>query len=299
MHDDNYFEIGTSHEVCQDYALSGQINEHISYAIISDGCTMSHKACGQVDLGARILVHAAKNCVKRIWQKATTIDVPEGIDSFEAVNDYIREHAIRLTRIIEKQLELSDLFADCTLLIAVADKNGKAISFMYGDGSVYVKMKSGIEHVIDVSFTSGAPLYLSYHTDPARAQAYMEQFGRMPVFIEEYGVTDLTAAKEKEIGAFKSNFIYATDQKVYEMAMRVWENVELISVTSDGAKSFLRHVENEYTPVPYLDIMAEFHAYKNKNGIFVQRRMKAMGKNHSKDGITHYDDISVAAIITD
>jgi hypothetical protein len=300
MRTDNYFEIGSSHEVCQDYALSGQINDNISYAIVSDGCTMSHKACSQVDLGARILAHSAKDCIKRIWQQSEKVEnVGTTIfNDIEEVNVYLRERVIILTRMIEKQLELPDLFADCTLLIAVADKEGKAITFMYGDGSVYVKKTTGTEHVIDVTFTSGAPLYLSYHTDPARKRAYMEQFGEMPVFIEEFDVSDIESAKDKEIGSYSRSLIYAKDPKIYERSIRVWEDVELISLTSDGAKSFLKHVDNEFEPVDFLDVMAEFHAYKNKNGVFVQRRMKSMNKAHKKADISHYDDISVSAIIT-
>jgi hypothetical protein len=126
----------------------------------------------------------------------------------------------------------------------------------------------------------------------------MEVFGEAPVFIETYDVTDIDLAKEKEMTTYKSTFVYAKDPSIYNRSAMTWDDVELVSLTSDGAKSFLKSVAGDFKSVDFLDIMAEFHAFKNKNGVFVQRRMKAMTKSHKKVEITHYDDISVAAIIT-
>jgi hypothetical protein len=286
MKSDNYFEIGTSHEICQDYAISGAINDNISYAIVADGCTMSHKDCGQVDLGARILAHSAKDVLKRIWEKETQAKT----ESLEATSKFLRERSIIMTRMIERQLDLPPLFADCTLLVAIADNMGNAHSFIYGDGSVFVRLRHGYEEIVDITFLSGAPLYLSYQTDPARKQGYMAEFGECPVIIDRYVLRDEELYKKN---AFQ---IDAKDPLIYDKAISSWEGVELISVTSDGANSYLKHEEGEYNPVPYLSIMNEFNAFKNKKGVFVQRRMKAMGKSHKKEGIIHYDDISIAAI---
>lgn len=68
MNSDCYFEIGHSHTICQDYALTGKINDVLSYAIISDGCSSSPL----VDVGARLLAHSAKEYLitrlfKSLW----------------------------------------------------------------------------------------------------------------------------------------------------------------------------------------------------------------------------------------
>ena len=56
MNADYYIEKGQSHDFCEDFALAGKIGES-AYAILSDGCSSSE----HVDLGARLLVHAAKD----------------------------------------------------------------------------------------------------------------------------------------------------------------------------------------------------------------------------------------------
>ena len=65
MNEDCYFEIGHSHTICEDYALTGKINENLSYAIVCDGCSASDT----VDLGARILAHTAREYLISYYQK--------------------------------------------------------------------------------------------------------------------------------------------------------------------------------------------------------------------------------------
>ena len=55
MNADHYYTIGNSHSVCQDYAISGLV-ENGAYAILSDGCSSSP----DVDVGARMLSLSAK-----------------------------------------------------------------------------------------------------------------------------------------------------------------------------------------------------------------------------------------------
>ena len=52
---DHYMTIGSSHQVCEDYIISG--TEPFPYIILSDGCSSSK----DTDIGARILAQCAKN----------------------------------------------------------------------------------------------------------------------------------------------------------------------------------------------------------------------------------------------
>ncbi|MFA7218909.1 MAG: protein phosphatase 2C domain-containing protein [Synergistaceae bacterium] len=289
MNTDSYFEIGNSHEVCQDFAISGNINENISFAIVTDGCTTSHNQCAQVDTGARILAYSAREALKKIWaDKDSTIFENT---TQEMVSEFLRNQSIVTTRLIERQLGLDPLCADCTLVVAVADKFGNAHSFVYGDGSVFVQLKDGSQHMMDVTFLSGAPLYLSYQTDEPRKIAYMGVYGNLPVLIDRYILDG------GEIETKNSNQILAYDYGLYGACNSQWKDVDFISVTSDGAKSFLKNEGNETNTVPHIKIMNEFNAIKNRNGVFIQRRMKTMGKSNKKLNISHYDDISISAIL--
>ena len=73
--------------------------------------------------------------------------------------------------------------------------------------------------------------------------------------------------------------------------------VDIISVMSDGAKSFLKndaYADETLLPIP---IIEEWNAFKNTNGVFVERRMKAFVKKCKAEDIHHYDDISIASIV--
>jgi len=288
MKSDQYFEIGASHEICQDYAISGEIDQDNHYAIVTDGCTMSHEECNQVDIGARVIAHSAKKVIKSIYNDNHYVR-----DNTNSMGRAIGNESIAITRGIESQLRLLDSSSDCTLLAAIANKNGEAYSFMFGDGLVWVRHRDETVTIVDVSFLSGAPLYLSYQTDKCRKQGYMQQFGFYPVFVDFYNF-DFEGELIK-----KDSFQYdVKDDDLYDHFMMKWDNVDCIAVSSDGAKSFSKKENGNDTPISLRDIMFEFNQFKNRNGVFVQRRLKSMGRTHEKNLITHYDDISSAAIIT-
>ena len=57
MNKDSFFKIGSTHNICQDYAISGR-DEHykVDYAIISDGCSGAE----DTDIGSRLVSLIAK-----------------------------------------------------------------------------------------------------------------------------------------------------------------------------------------------------------------------------------------------
>jgi hypothetical protein len=58
MKADSYFEIGSTHQVCQDYALA-YASDDFAYAIMSDGCTSSLNT----DIGARLVSVIARDAI--------------------------------------------------------------------------------------------------------------------------------------------------------------------------------------------------------------------------------------------
>lgn len=263
MNSNATFQIGKDHIVCEDYALASA-SPTLTYAIVSDGCSASP----EVDFGARCLAMSAKREL-RLSNSALDFDGKKAVANAQ--------------RVIEVFPYLSPQFLDATLLVAAVNNATKSVSvYMYGDGVMVHRKKDGIVGV-HVQLSSGAPDYLSYHLDPMRKQAYDKIEGN------EKNVTFFTDGKlgdgnrKGDWGPFDP-FIYHTDMK----------EGEVIAVISDGINSF-RKMNND--PIPWTDLIDEFTGYKTFEGEFVLRRIAAFKRKCLKEGITHSDDISVAAIV--
>ena len=176
MKTDSYFEIGSSHESCQDYALTGTSGE-IGFAIVTDGCSESHNISGQADLGARVVAYSARKALMNPDIVKIVSEADRGSEPlFSIVLETVRKKIMDSAERVREELNLSPLFSDCTLLMAVVSQN-KANLFMFGDGVAAVKFKNGDMSVIDVTYLSGAPYYPSYPLDPNRLNAYVQEFG--------------------------------------------------------------------------------------------------------------------------
>ena len=291
---DIYFEMGNSHEVCQDYALTDKSGE-IGFAIVTDGCSESHTYCGQADLGARVVAYSARKALMTptIAQVVMEADKSNKI-RFSTVLEQIRIMIMDSAEEIRNKLDLSPLYSDCTLLMAVVEKN-KANLFMFGDGCASVKFKNGDMSVIDVSYLSGAPYYPSYPLDANRLNAYVQEFGSagLDVRVDNHLLNGLKKLSTNQVKLSPSPFIG------WENTSFTFNDIESISIMSDGVKSYGKTTENNDTPVTLLssDVINNFVSYKNTMGVFVQRRMKVLKKEYKKQLIEHYDDISVATIV--
>ena len=285
MNTDCYFEIGNSHTICQDYALAGRINEHLSYAIVSDGCSSSE----MVDVGARLLAHSAKEYLQTAYHeyeelpeiKASTLAVPIIVTATRHARDLM--------------MPLGAL--DATLLIALSDGK-RFISIVYGDGAVIAKKKCDEGDTIiyqDVSFNSGAPYYLSYLLLPARNIGYRKHFEEKAI-IQKHSVTEgnfTSLYDPREVTNFND---------LYDEAMYCGNegDFEWVALVSDGIKTYEIHdEEGDVQDVPEPICIEHFTGYKSYKGKFVERRMRRMRKDCENDRITHYDDISIATIHMD
>jgi hypothetical protein len=263
MNTDHDFQIGKDHVVCQDYALSG-IEGDYAYAIVCDGCSASP----DTDFGARLLALSAREVLLRephlFWDDST----------FR--NTVIRKaaHACSSFRCLHPQI------LDTTLLVSFIHGDQLKVR-MYGDGIFYHKKANGAVHITHVSYETlengvikTAPDYLAYYLDNYRMGKY--EATNTTKFIETNGCITT-------MNPFQPVF-YAS--KV--------EQGDIIGLASDGVGSF-RTATND--PIPWEQISKEFFDFKQTKGVFVRRRLQAFKRNCLKDNVTHYDDISVAAIV--
>lgn len=262
MNADSDFKIGHGHLVCQDYATTC-VGKDCACAILSDGCSASP----DVDIGARVLTLSAK------W--ATVVDNSIGTDhNYTTFGKICIQNAARIFEILP---HLHPQALDATLLVAWVKEN-VLTAYIYGDGVFFHKSSTGL-YALRVELDTGAPDYLSYTIDPARKREYDTIGG---------GTKKVEIHDENGKGYFE----YKPFSPV--IVTRKVQAGDIVAVCSDGINSFRRADDSS---IEWLELAEEFIGYKTFSGIFVKRRFAAFKKKCLKEGWTHGDDISVAAIV--
>ncbi len=161
------FEQGSTHEVCEDYAIHGE-----GYTILSDGCSNGGGPRIDTDWGSRILCKAAE-------EKLATLDspewTPERIASFMSATGHIAETQLRAF----PGLPTACLTATLSILRRQEDKFK---GLLVGDGIFGGKRHDGRWKIYVVEFLKGgttgksAPFYLKYKICD-EVDTYVEQFG--------------------------------------------------------------------------------------------------------------------------
>lgn len=250
---DHFLKIGSTHEVCQDYVISG--TDPVPHVILADGCSSSEES----DIGARLLAHSA-----RVWLRLAGPHAGAG--------DYARIESAIVTHAngIAGPLGLSPSALDATLVLAYLSED-RVVVHVFGDGFVALADTGGGCRVIDISFPGNAPYYPSYRLDPGRDHAYRSQY-----YSKTVGMRILPPDGPVSF-AFP-----VTDYPV-------------ILVASDGLDSFVDMSGGKIGP----DAVARrFSQFKSLKGSFLKRRIKRAVRDFEKDGISHYDDLSVGAFLT-
>ncbi len=153
MEADAHFILGSTHAVCQDYALAGRAGSRWA-AIVCDGCSSSP----DTDFGARVLARAFLAALLR------DAPVPEAVDL-----------ALAGARAVIANLALPPDALDATLCGWVVEKN-VAHGFIHGDGVLAVRRSAGVE-IHHATQPANAPDYPSYRCDPRRALAHRQKYG--------------------------------------------------------------------------------------------------------------------------
>ena len=264
FHTDSFFTIGHTHEICQDYAFSGITANGIPFAVVTDGCSSSN---GAVDFGARIMAHALKGIIEDVgYNKYNSESVIQMV-----IHDL---KSAMVSAIHEYGLSVEDFLVTVQ---AVFIWNNEVFHLMYGDGV----------HMLDWDFmswefSSGAPYYLGYDVGGMRG-TYMAQFGDNPVYLADH--TERTPKQ------------YTVEEYIDEVTFKanrrpLANSTTKYAVGSDGLKSF----SLAGTPCTTEWVVDEIMGIKNFNNGFLKRRMKRF---LSKETLTHYDDVSVAMIVSE
>lgn len=278
MNADAFFTIGSTHKVCQDYALAGK-----DYALLSDGCSSG----GDTDFGSRLMCQAGKKYINsttpRMFFDGTILK-----SSFYALNIDMNVDCLLATVMAVRVCPTSPVYE---VLIA-------------GDGVIAAKHKTEGLFVATFDFESGAPYYLRYCLDTTARKRYCEQFGswikRTSFIIKPDGKEETGEYPEDRWEGEKEHKYEDTGdfgRFVHTFSM---EEFEFVAVMSDGVKSFYQQKRTDTSVVnetiPLNKIVPELVGFKNFNGEFVQRRcIKAFAK-FREQGWHNADDVSVAVL---
>lgn len=286
MNTDCAFYIGTTHDVCQDYALAGK-----NSIAVSDGCSGSPNS----DIGSRVLSITAMN-------KMVELDSLASFDENEC---------ILLARPAIKMLNISNECLDATLLSAAIFDNA-VHAMCYGDGVIAVKSKNEDIIIINCSYTDNYPFYINYLYDKTgRYRVWQEEHCKKKTTVAAInnGViiyderelkynSRLNDTDKNELGVFKQlDFEYKVMIEIIDK-----KDIEYIAIMSDGIHSFYETVATDTSkynkPISYLDVLKDLLTFKNFNKKFVQRRVNMFRKNCAKKNWGNSDDFSLAVIYT-
>lgn len=278
MNTNAYYEIGSSHRNCEDYALSGIYND-MAYAIVSDGCSDSEHS----DVGARLLSHITKGVLVHLKDRGV-INTPEYPSIF-------RELILRKSIEVKNSLGLPTDAFDATLLISTVWEN-KIVNIAWGDGYVIYKTKDGKLISYGINFSTGAPYYLSYEMSPSKKQAYLDEYGSGNI------TTTNTIINSEGIVEFEHKILNSTCmmQSLYKEADA--PSMGFVTVSSDGLGTYQDNPKIVEEKKSYMDseIIPLVMAYKIITGEFVTRRMQRLKFDLDKKSIVHLDDVSCASI---
>lgn len=259
------FYIGTTHDVCQDYALA--LGHE---TVISDGCSGSPLS----DVGSRVLSVTAMNKIAQL----------------ESIQDFDGKECILLARPALKMLNLPEQCLDATLFAIKATEERVGV-VAYGDGVIAMKHEEGIV-IVAIEYEKSFPFYLNYFHS-LRYNEWMTEHNNRKVtvhFIKNNGDVEDCDMEDNQFGIIEEEFRV-------RISCPNRPEIEWIAVMSDGIMSFSEKTPGQRKPIPisYIEVLKELLPFKNFAGSFTQRRINKFRKNCAKKNWHNSDDVSLAA----
>jgi len=268
MNSDCAFTIGSTHKVCEDYAVANDSYD-MSMIILADGCSGSN----DTDIGARILVKETENFERN------SINL-----TFNGLS-YIRN-----AKVISNLLKLDETSLDATLLMARVE-DGRYVIGCHGDGVVVIGYKNGKTLIGSVSFLTAYPQYLSYEVNSQRKAVFESNSkGARLETVHLDGDKTISSNSVSTIipTLFKGNI----------------DGLSFIAIMSDGIHSFYEQVQTDTSitnrSIDYITIIKDLLLdIRGRKGCFVQRLFNRFKKSCVVKKWHHSDDLSLAIINID
>lgn len=295
MNLDTFLKIGHSHDICQDYILSG--DDPCPYIIIADGCSQAKDS----DIGARILCHTALRYLKE--HQSRLIDLDGETMGQQIILDAWETKSKFYTK--------TDCL-DATLIIAYKF-GGYYHIYMYGDGVLQWREPNGQVNIRRIEYKPNAPAYLRYRINgfknykDSNVVAFLETqrdsylrdnvMSDFNIHIHEGDVQDLMIASDGvESFIFREELLYKTLYLNLKKRILNWDSQEnLVDIAT------LDHLQfNPSDPeIGYKDVVSEMMNFKLTKGAFLSRRVKKVMKEYLQKGFINDDDLSIGCFHED
>lgn len=272
MSADVYYGIGSTHQVCQDFAIADGI-----YTIVSDGCSSAK----DTDWGSRLLTKACYNLIKKKEQPL----------SFDAK---LLDEAINLAGTYVAELGLDSECLAATLMCVYKGENVINV-LMSGDGFIIARNKvTNRLTVISHLFESGAPYYLYYNLNDALHNGYKTYYGNGKLQVEKtlYDGEKVISNNEQSspLAAYCKPIAYSFPLAEYDA----------VAVVTDGLKSFVQQVKGTTSitnkSVDVGKIVRDLFDFKTTSGQFVHRRCQKVMREYAAQNIKHTDDFAIGVV---
>lgn len=218
---DSFFQQGSTHAVCEDYALHGQ-----NFAILSDGCSNGHGPSINSDWGARLLCKAAQQCLSML-----------GPESSSKIIDFFLE----VGKTAKEQVEIiSNLAPEClTATLAIIHEHSNSIHHtQIGDGFVGARRRDGQWEIKCIEPQNHGCFYLKYLLFEGESEKWHNRFGGG--YTETLYRGDLynpdsmeTQVKSFNIDLSQPHFSHSFPKEDYD----------LVFIGSDGLSSFSKIIK--------------------------------------------------------
>jgi len=258
LHCDHHHTIGLTHQICQDYVVSGEAPT--PFIVLSDGCSSSPNS----ERGAKILTLTAQQIIKN--ENQWPLDYAD-----------FGQQLINTALSVTKKLQLPDGVLDATVMLAFLQEDNMMV-YVYGDGCLLFKDHDGHVGTIEVVFTHNAPFYLSYWINKERLLEYTKAEAKPLLLMDSVN-------GQSEPKPFQTPLIFSLPLKKYKM----------IGIASDGASHFVDIKKSE--KVPLYDIATDLLAFPDTLNEFVKRHTINVLAQHTKRGIHPLDDLSIGVFV--
>lgn len=205
--------------------------------------------------------------------------------------DAFLQEAIRKAQSVSRLLELDDRALDATLLTAIAQGDLWQMAIV-GDGVLARQDREGNMHIVSVSFPGGYPCYLNYSLDADRQRGY----NALPDTHRKCESFVMKADGSMEM----PETVEETEYSPCFLWQGACADTRWIAIMSDGVHSVAQAADSETsrasTTIDCREVLRDLLAFKNTNGVFVQRRLQRFARQWEAEGRNHRDDLSLAAI---
>lgn len=276
---DSFFSIGRTHQVCEDYCISGELPN--PYVILADGCSSSENT----DVGARLLVHMLRE------------KLPYFLDDYGNMANGLASFVIHEVEMLRSLLGLNPDSIDASLGY-IYYSNNSLFSKICGDG-ISILGLSGVDEKLTIvaydhiTYEYEMPYYLSYLSNEKRHNIYKQinpkrHIHHLSCFCKGEVIEEFSGSGHFS-GLFEKHTtgIYAKHDEA--------NKIKFAMIASDGLSSFKNIKTSE--DIPLQEIVKRFTNFKVTKGEFVKRTARRALKDLAKEDVYPMDDISLGCLM--